>query len=95
MDPLGVGGHVALGVDIGVEAPPGGQEILNLQGGDLDQPVPELGLEASGFSVEDNLARHFLEMPCFGPGINLRVCLARSCSDKWEPVTGFNQDLTF
>jgi hypothetical protein len=55
---LGLRRHVALGVDIHVEAAPGGQVVLDLQAGQFDQLVAEVGLEACGFGIENDLTRH-------------------------------------
>jgi len=63
---LGLGRHVALGVDIDVEAAPGGQIVLDLQARQFHQPVAQVRLEARGFSVEDDLARHGLSIALFG-----------------------------
>ena len=46
---------LALGVEAKVERPPGGAAIGDLERGDLDDPVPELGVEPRGLGVDDDL----------------------------------------
>jgi hypothetical protein len=58
--PLGLDRHVAARVDIDVEAAPGRDEVLDLEAGEFDQAVTEMGLEAGGFGVEYDLTRHDL-----------------------------------
>jgi hypothetical protein len=41
-----------------VEASARGDEVLDLQGGELHQPVAEVRLEAGSLGVEDDLAGH-------------------------------------
>lgn len=72
MDPLGLHGHVAFRVDIGVEGPPCGQEVLDFQGGQFDEAMAQVRLEAGGLGVQDDLAGHSVGMPCFAAGFNPR-----------------------
>ncbi len=55
---LGLGLDVALGVDVAVEAGAGGNEVLELQARQLDQPVAGTRIKAGGLGVEDDLAGH-------------------------------------
>ena len=55
---FGLRGHVPLGVDIDMETAPRRDEVFNFQGGEFHQPVSQMGLEAGGFCVEDDLAGH-------------------------------------
>ena len=63
VDPFSVGIDVALRVDIDVEVTAGGQEVLQLDAGDLDQAVTLTRVEAGGFGVEDDLSGHGLRSP--------------------------------
>ena len=64
--PLGLGRHVAAGVDVAVKGSAGRHEVLDLQARHLHQPVAGERVEARGFRVEDDLPRHTLLLPCFG-----------------------------
>ncbi|MNL18151.1 hypothetical protein D3C87_1392830 [compost metagenome] len=54
----GVRGDQALGIDQAVKGPPGRQQVVDLDAADLDQTVARLGVEASGFGVENDFAGH-------------------------------------
>ena len=56
MDALGLDGHDALRVQIGLEALAGGKMIHQLDTANLDDPVAVAGLKAGGFGIENNLA---------------------------------------
>ena len=53
---LCLGGHVAIGMKIGVETAPGLDPVDQLDAADFDQPVTVGGTEAGRFGVEDDLA---------------------------------------
>jgi len=69
---LGLRRHVPLGVDIAVEGPPGGDEVLDLQAGQLHQAVALTGLKARGFGIQNDLARHGRSMTRFVRPFNRR-----------------------
>ena len=45
-------------LDEAVKGPPGRQQILDFDAAHFDQPVARLGIEAGGFSVENDFAGH-------------------------------------
>ena len=49
------GVDLALGVEAKMDRPPGRAAIGDLERGDLDDPVPELGVEPGGLGVDDDL----------------------------------------
>ena len=54
----GVLRNVALGVDQGVEVPPGRQVVQQFQRGHLDHAVTKLRFQTGGFRVEQDGAAH-------------------------------------
>ena len=62
MDRFGLGGHVAIGVEIAVERLTGRDPVDHFDAADFDEPVTGLGIEAGRFGVEDNLAHYIKDI---------------------------------
>ncbi len=62
---LGLGRHVALGVEVGVEMVAGAHVVEQLDAADLDHAVPGERVEARGLGIKNDLAHWapFLAIP--------------------------------
>ncbi len=65
---FGGGGHIALGIEIGVEGDAGFAAVDQLDTSDFDQPVPASGIETRGFGIENNLAHRMDNLDPIGRG---------------------------
>ena len=77
----GLDRHVAFRVEIAVERLAGGEAVNELDTPDLDQPMPLVGIEPGGFSVENDLA-HVLS----GRTNHFRPGILKRGQQKWTPV---------
>jgi hypothetical protein len=58
VDTLGLGVDLALRMNVAMKGAAGGQEVFQFDAGDLHHPVAHARIEARGFSVENDFARH-------------------------------------
>src|SRR3954451_21301974 len=72
--------HVALGVYVAVEFPPGRDVMQQFDAGDLDDPVPVAGIEASGLGVNH-------DFPHCLPPILCRAAFPRVAVSCRSPAT--------
>ena len=76
-----------LRVDEAVKRPAGRQQVLDLDAADLDQPVARLRVEAGGFGVQNDLARHG---PLMGVFADFRKSQGRRRRDVHKGLSTFS-----
>ena len=78
---FGGGGHVALGIEIGVERDPALAPVDQFDAPDFDQPVPGFGIEPRGFGIENYLTHR---------SVNLDP-IARGNKRRWRESGGVSR----
>lgn len=80
MNPLCLGGHVTIGIEIAVERYPGGYPIDHFNAANFDQPITVPWVQSGGFGIEYDLAHCLLDICPFAGGY------------KWDSHLFFSRD---